>query len=97
MSKRKFYRHYKSQDQQSISGCYEVLGEVEDHETGQSGTVYRPCYCMMELYSMGYFRPTAEFHEAIGESIGSGPRFAQVTDPDLIKRLIAATDLLYGK
>jgi len=36
MSERKFYRHYKSQDQQSIEGCYEVLGEVEDHETKQA-------------------------------------------------------------
>jgi len=73
------------------------LGEVEDHETGQSGTVYRPCYCSLDVGTIGYFRPTAEFHEHVGESICLEPRFTEVTDPELIKRLILATDLLYGK
>jgi len=92
MSERTFYRHYKSPDPQRIVGCYEVLGIARHTNTDEDHTVYRPC-CMGAFELMNYIRPTHEFDGYVG----SIRRFEPITDPDLIKRLILATDLLYGK
>jgi hypothetical protein len=93
MSERKFYRHYKSPDQQSIVGCYEELGFFEDHETCASLTLYRPCYHPMVSGALGFARPTQEF---LG-FVGTEPRFKRITDPELIEWCIKETGLIYGK
>ena len=92
MTDRQFFRHYKSQDQESIAGCYEVLGTVQDANTDELMTVYRACYGV-RIGTIGYVRPSDEFYGMVD----SVPRFARITDHDLIERLTITTDLLYGK
>jgi hypothetical protein len=92
MSKRKFYRHYKATVQDSIAGCYEEVGTVHDANTDELMTVYRACYGV-HVGTIGYVRPAHEFYGMVDKE----PRFNLIiTDPDLIARCIAATDLLYG-
>lgn len=98
LPERGFYRHYKHQaDGAPFNYMYEVTGIGRNTEDKSLTVLYRPLYDSTfmppaDLQS----RPIEMFFEEVEVNGSTLPRFARITDPELLTRLNAKREELYG-
>jgi hypothetical protein len=96
-----FYYHYKHDDEKGYRDfAYEVLGTgCHTEEEGAPMVVYRPLYTESNVYQAGkllYVRPLSMWDDVIDKGKGPGPRFSQITNPELISILTQVRDEMYS-
>lgn len=103
MPEKGFYYHYKHDPQGPIENyAYEVFGygmhtELHDDPNGEL-VLYRPLYEAF-VYKKGKWfdcRPAPMFLEQVIKDGTTFPRFEKITDPELIGKLVAVRDQMYG-
>lgn len=104
MPEKGFYYHYKHDPAGAFNNyAYEVIGvghHTEDDATprDQYLVIYRPLYEAF-VYKLGKLfdaRPLSMFMESVEMDGITRPRFARITDPELIRRLETKRDEMYG-
>jgi len=92
MPEKGFYYHYKHDPTGPFNNyAYEVMGVGHHTEEEESYfVVYRPLYESAFVYKKGKLfdiRPLGMFMESVTKDGKTFPRFAKITDPELIRRL----------
>jgi hypothetical protein len=84
-----FYVHYKHDEGKGWNDhMYEVIGVGRNSEEQTFTVLYRPVYANDWLAPADYqSRPLDMFMETVEKDGATMPRFAQITDPELIARL----------
>jgi hypothetical protein len=101
--KRGFYYHYKHDPKSSLNNyAYEVLGlcrntEKNDNDPERYMVLYRPLYQNTYLNPADYsIRPLGMFMESVLKNGADVPRFQQIDDPFIIKKLANEKMNMYG-
>ena len=94
-----FYYHYKHDPEgPEEKYAYELLNVGLHTEERYFAAIYRPLYEDAYVYKQGrmyYVRPLGMFMETVTKEGREVPRFARITDPELIERLIKRRDQMY--
>ncbi len=101
-----FYYHYKHDTTGLVNNyAYEVVGigyhtEDDCRPEDQYLVIYRPLYDAF-VYRVGHgrlsdARPLAMFMETVEKDGVTKPRFAKITDPEMIAQLSAIRTRMYG-
>ena len=87
--KKGFYVHYKHDPNgEPFNYMYEVVGIARNTEDGMYSVLYKPMYKNQWLSPAEYFsRPLEMFIDMVDKDGVSVPRFALVTDSDLLSKL----------
>ncbi len=97
-----FYYHYKHTDESVNNYAYEVIGighhtEIEGLDESAM-VIYRPLYESAGVYKIGKHydvRPFAMFMEEVVKDGKTFPRFAKITNEEVINKLVKIRDVMY--
>ncbi len=92
-----FYYHFKHDPEVLNDHAYEMMGSGRHTEDETFFVVYRPLY--ENTFQKGAdfcLRPLAMWNEHVTRDGYDGPRFAQITDPEIVKKLEEVRDRMYS-
>lgn len=87
-----FYYHFKHNPEVFGHGAYELVGVgISTENIEERFVIYRPLYKDSLAYQEGkksrWVRPLAMFMENVTKDGKTFPRFARITDPEVIEKL----------